>query len=151
MYDIFSFLSGQGRHMFFSGAALQRCSCKKVFWKNVANLRKCDFNKVVKQLSEIMLRHGYSALNYCIFSEHLFLRISLAGCFFNSILSAKAMRILRWNGVLLLNFLLSIIISLNKTPLKSFKRYFQHYRYLTNTWSHFHMWSLVNWLKQETQ
>ena len=42
------------------------------------------------------------------------------------ILSSKTMRILRWNDVLLFNFTLlsTIIISLNKTPLKSFKSYF---------------------------
>ena len=42
------------------------------------------------------------------------------------IFASKTMRILRWNDVLLFNFTLlsTIIISLNKTPLKSFKSYF---------------------------
>ena len=42
---------------------------------------KCDFNKVAATL--LKSRFGVSALLYicCIFSEHLFLRTLLDGCF----------------------------------------------------------------------
>ena len=47
---------------------------------------KSDFNKVAKQLIEITLQHGCSPLNLLhilssIFSEHLFMRTPLDGCF----------------------------------------------------------------------
>lgn len=65
-------------------------------------------------------------------------------------ISKKAIRILRRNDILLLHASFYNVVSLNNTPLKSFESYFQYYLYLINTLSQY-IWSLVNWLKQETQ
>ena len=42
---------------------------------------KLQSRAVAEQLFEIALRHGCSPVNLLIFSEHLFLRIPLDGCF----------------------------------------------------------------------
>ena len=60
------------------------------------------------------------------------------------------MRILRRNNILLLHTSFYNVASINNTPLKSFESYCQYYLYLINTLSQY-IWSLVNWLKQETQ
>ena len=81
------------QHETREGAVL-RCSYEKVFWKYAADLwetliPKCDFT----------LRHGCSPVNlliYCIFSEHLFLRTPLDGCFWINNQMAKRLFKLTW-------------------------------------------------------
>ena len=46
---------------------------------------KCDFNKFARNFIEIALRHGCSAVNLLIFSEHLFLGTAMRGCFCNAL------------------------------------------------------------------
>ena len=68
-------------------AALHKCSCKKVLWKCAVYymwtlMPKCDFNKVAKQLNwNHTLAWVFSCKSCCIFSEYLFLRTPLGGCF----------------------------------------------------------------------
>ena len=45
----------------------------------------CDFNKFARNFIEIALRHGCSAVNLLIFSEHLFLGTAMGGCFCNAL------------------------------------------------------------------
>ena len=54
-------------------AALHRCSYEKIFWKYTANLQANTHAKLWFQKS--------CKATCCIFSEHLFIRIPLEGCF----------------------------------------------------------------------
>ena len=66
-------------------AALQKCSYEKVFWKYAVKLQANTHAKERFQLScfaTLLKSHfGTGVLLYCIFSEHLFLRTPLKGCF----------------------------------------------------------------------
>ena len=65
------------------GVPRKRCSENMQQIYRRTPMPKCDFNKVAKQSDfiEFKLRHECSPVNWCIFSEHLFLRTPLGGCF----------------------------------------------------------------------
>ena len=77
-------LQGSGNALIFPvtvslEAHIQRCSYEKVFWKQPVNLLE---NTHVEVGFQKQLYWNYtSAWVSCIFSEHLFLRTRLEGCF----------------------------------------------------------------------
>ena len=57
---------------------MKRCSRNMLRIYRRTPMPKCDI--------EITLRYGCSPVIYCIFSEHLFLRTRLEGCFWNLVM-----------------------------------------------------------------
>ena len=55
---------------FFAEAVLHRCSHEKMFWKNAANLQEKTPCRSMISI-KLLLRHGCTPANCCIFSEHL--------------------------------------------------------------------------------
>ena len=91
MCFVMIFLSGQNQFIFpTSKAAFQRCSYKKVFWNNAINLQEKTHAEVWFQLYWTLLKQLYwnhtlawvfSCKFVFIFSEQLFPRAHMKGCF----------------------------------------------------------------------
>ena len=73
-------LRKQSKKLGHSEAAVQRCSQKKMFWKNAANLQESTHDEVQFQWIFKQLYWNHTLAWMFIFSEHLFLRTPLGGC-----------------------------------------------------------------------